>query len=479
MKAQDLLISMQNLNTEALTPELPQKLIATLIKLDQFDEVAFCAVHESGEQVNSVRFNTGKIMMAEGRWPPSISQPPFPLAGRIPWTSNGYYVSARPSFTLDPLFHAGTYYVQEASGMFLEHALRNILDLSVPLKVLDLCAAPGGKSTLIQGLISKDSLLVSNEVIKTRVPVLHQNLDKWGLANAFVSCNDPRDFKKMPGFFDILLVDAPCSGSGLFRKDPRAILEWSENVVKLCNQRQQRILADAWVSLKENGILIYSTCSYSPEENEDILDVLLNNYECSSIPIPLDPSWNIIETRSASAKGYGYRFYPDKLKGEGLYLAVVQKKSATIHFPRNSDKTDSISNKEKSYLRKYLPDKTLQFTRINERIHAMPADLIPDLLLMKKFLYLRKAGVSAGKMGSDEWVPDHELALSTGLNSQIPTLRLSLRDALKYLRRENFAPDTQMKGWMPVSFQDQKLGWVKILSNRINNCFPKSWRILK
>jgi 16S rRNA C967 or C1407 C5-methylase (RsmB/RsmF family)/NOL1/NOP2/fmu family ribosome biogenesis protein len=462
-----------------LITALPQKLIAALNKLDHFDEAAFRALHESGEQVISVRFNAEKIKVKEGSWPASIPEPSFPLAERIPWSSYGYYLSERPSFTLDPLFHAGAYYVQEASGMFLEQALRSSVDLSKPLKVLDLCAAPGGKSTLIQGLISKESLLVSNEVIKTRVPVLHQNLSKWGLMNGILSSNDPKDFKGLPGFFDVLLVDAPCSGSGLFRKDPEAISEWSEDGVKLCNQRQQRILADAWDCLKENGILIYSTCSYSSEENEDIMDTLLKKLECTSLRLPLEASWNITETRSEKAGGYGYRFYPDKLNGEGFFLSVVQKKTGTPRFPKAVEKREGLSKREEAYLRKYLPDERLQFIRINEWVHSMPANLINDLLVMKNYLYLKKAGILTGKMGSDEWIPDHELALSTGLNPLIPELELSRSDALKYLRRDDFTVDAQAKGWKPVSYQHQKLGWVKMLSNRINNYFPKSWRILK
>ncbi len=462
-----------------MTPALPQKLIAALNRLDHFDEKAFRTVHESREQVVSLRFNPAKLQIKDGKWPTIISEPSFLLLKRIPWATDGYYLSERPSFTLDPLFHAGTYYVQEASGMFIEQALRNSVDLSKPLKVLDLCAAPGGKSTLIQSLISKASLLVSNEVIKTRVPVLHQNLDKWGLMNGIITNNDPKDFKKLPGYFDVLMVDAPCSGSGLFRKDPMAVNEWSEAGVRLCNQRQQRILADTWDCLKENGVLIYSTCSYSSEENEDIVDTLLTNFKCESLRIPFDPSWNIVETRSEKAKGYGYRFYPDKLKGEGFFLAVVQKKSETTLFPKTKEKGDLLNKQEEFFLRKFIPDEAIQFIRRKEWIHAMPAHLLSDLLVMKNYLYLKKAGVMAGRMGSDEWIPDHELALNIGLNPQIPELELSRSDALKYLRREVFTVESQTKGWTPVSFQQQKLGWVKILSNRINNYFPKAWRILK
>ena len=178
----------------------------------------------------------------------------------------------RPSFTFDPLFHAGTYYVQEASSMFLEQALKQSVDLSQPLRVLDLCAAPGGKSTLLQSLLNKESLLVSNDVIKSRAAILEENIVKWGAANVVVTNNDPAHFARLENYFDAIVIDAPCSGSGLFRRDPEAINEWSENNVQLCSQRQQRIVADVWPALKQNGILIYSTCSYSAEEDEAILD---------------------------------------------------------------------------------------------------------------------------------------------------------------------------------------------------------------
>ena len=460
-------------------PAIPKQLIAALNKLDHFDAQAFQNIHQSGEQVVSVRFNPAKIKTDKEMASSEIPGLSFPLADRIPWTSNGYYLSERPSFTLDPFFHAGVYYVQEASGMFLEHALRQTVDLSKPLKVLDLCAAPGGKSTLIQSMISNNSLLLSNEVIKTRVPVLHQNLSKWGLMNALISNNDPKDFKRIPGFFDVLFIDAPCSGSGLFRKDPQAIGEWSEERVKLCSQRQQRILADAWDCLKENGVLIYTTCSYSPEENEDILDVLLHDYACETICISLEPSWKIVETRSEKARGYGYRFYPDKLKGEGFFLAAVRKTSGNQGISKSREKRDVPGKKEESALRKFIPDQHIQFERINEWFHALPESMLDDFLFLKSHLYLKKAGVMAGRMGPDGWIPDHELALSTALDPGIPALELSLSDALKYLRRDVLTTELPQKGWMPVSFGYQKLGWVKILPNRLNNYFPKAWRILK
>ena len=229
---------------------VPDELLLSLQDVEGFDEKSFIDVHNNRRQVVSIRIN-----------PKKITYPPYPDAEKIPWSSTGYYLPQRPSFTLDPFFHAGAYYVQEASGMFLEQCIQQTSDLSSPLKILDLCAAPGGKSTLIQSLISRESLLVSNEVIKTRVGVLIENISKWGDENVIVTNNDPRDFSRLENYFDVVVVDAPCSGSGLFRRDPGAIDEWSTDAVETCCMRQQRILSDAYGCLKQRGILIYSTCS--------------------------------------------------------------------------------------------------------------------------------------------------------------------------------------------------------------------------
>lgn len=234
--------------------QLPEQLLKSMESVKGFDKEAFDKVHQSGEQVTSIRVNPAKRTEIKSQ------------NSKIPWADAGFYLEQRPSFTFDPLFHAGTYYVQEASSMFLEQALKQTVDLSQSIKVLDLCASPGGKSTHIQSLISKDSLLVSNDVIRSRANVLKDNIIKWGCENVVVTNNDPKDFSKLENYFDMIVVDAPCSGSGLFRRDPVAIDEWSENNVQLCSQRQQRILADVWPALKKDGILIYSTCSYSKKK---------------------------------------------------------------------------------------------------------------------------------------------------------------------------------------------------------------------
>src|SRR5205809_2761586 len=276
---------------------LPACLMNSLANVEGFDKEAFEKLHASAEQVTSIRINPNKTF--------NTQHSTFNIQNKIPWTEWGYYLSERPSFTFDPLFHAGCYYVQEASSMFLEQALKQTVDLSQPLKILDLAAAPGGKSTHIQSLISKESLLVSNEVIRSRANVLKDNIVKWGCSNVVVTNNDPKDFSKLENYFDVIVVDAPCSGSGLFRKDPVAIEEWSLNNVQLCSQRQQRILADVWPALKKDGILIYSTCSYSKEEDEAILDWMSREFEIESRKLKVGTDWNITETKS-NAGTYGY-----------------------------------------------------------------------------------------------------------------------------------------------------------------------------
>ncbi|MEX2233333.1 MAG: RsmB/NOP family class I SAM-dependent RNA methyltransferase, partial [Cyclobacteriaceae bacterium] len=214
---------------------------------------------------------------------------------RVPWSKYGEYLPTRPQFTLDPLFHAGSYYVQEASSMFLEQALKQSVNLDQSLNVLDLCAAPGGKSTHLLSLLNRDSLLVSNEAIRSRASILSENIQKWGYPNTIVTNNDPADFRKLKGFFDVIVIDAPCSGEGLFRKNPDAMDEWSPENVQLCAGRQKRILSDAWDSLRENGVLIYCTCTYNESENEDNLRWLQENYSVEFLKLSTDPSWGVDE----------------------------------------------------------------------------------------------------------------------------------------------------------------------------------------
>ena len=366
--------------------------------------------------------------------------------------------------------------------MFIDHVVKNIRqNNNGQVKVLDLCAAPGGKSTLINSALSSNDLLVANEIIKTRVPVLCDNLNRWGTANTIVTNNDPRDFGRLTGFFDIILVDAPCSGSGMFRKDPAAMSEWSEANVNLCHQRQERILADVYPALKEDGYLIYSTCSYSHQENEDILDWLCSEFDLETVRIPIYNEWNIVETQSAGQKAWGYRFYPDKVKGEGLFAACLKKKGQTQQLPSFKTKgNQKLPTKEIEIVKAYLnnPD-NFYFFKVNDEWLAINHQHKDSLDTLQRHLYIKKSGVRTGKLMGNDLIPDHELALSIYVNNDaVLQTELTYEQAIQYLRRENIVLDTTAKGWSLMCFEGQALGWAKLLPNRVNNYYPKELRIL-
>jgi 16S rRNA C967 or C1407 C5-methylase (RsmB/RsmF family)/NOL1/NOP2/fmu family ribosome biogenesis protein len=452
-----------------LTDHLPAALIASLQHVTGFDESAFRQAHTQVQPVTSVRFNPQKI-----NTDPAFH---FITDGRVPWNSNGWYLKERPVFTLDPLLHAGAYYVQEASSMFLQQAMQQCCDLSQPLKVLDLCAAPGGKSTLLQSIISAGSLLVSNEVIKTRVNILAENITKWGAANVVVTNNDPQHFQRLPGFFDVMVVDAPCSGSGLFRREPQAIGEWSENNVALCSQRQQRILADVLPALKEGGVLIYATCSYSKQEDEDIIDWLVTDDKMTSMRLHHEQSWGITET--VSRNGYGYRFFPDKVKGEGFFIACFTKNQPADSFTGKTRKQDLLPAKNQSAVTRMLQQAdNFYFLYQQDEVLAVPLWMQNDLALLQSALYIKKAGIKMGKLIGNELIPAHELALSSALHTDTDCIELDKPTALQYLRRQDFTVPEGNKGWCLVKYGGLGLGWVKLLANRINNYYPKDWRIL-
>ncbi|NEU07412.1 RNA methyltransferase [Flavihumibacter sp. R14] len=450
-----------------MSSKLPPPFIRSLKDNYGLEDELLLESIEKGEFITSIRLN------------PSKAADIYTNTERIPWCEYGRYIDERPNFTADPLFHAGCYYVQEASSMFLEQALKHTVALSNDIRILDLCAAPGGKSTLISSLISPDSLLLSNEIIKTRVPVLTDNLNKWGPTNSFVSNNDPRDFKRLPGYFDVMVVDAPCSGSGMFRKDAAAIGQWSEGAVQLCSERQQRILADAYPSLKEGGILVYSTCSYSRQENEDIADWLCDEFNMTPVRIPITENWGIQETISEKKGAYGYRFYPHKLKGEGLYLACFRK----------NDKTDETKSKRVSpgkgnainepLFQSWLnPASDLLIQVANDEQFAIRKQHAQDYEILKNSLYLKKSGTRVGKIIGKDLIPHHELALSLINNPETARINLELEQALEYLKRNEIKIDHGFKGWALVCYKGHALGWAKCLQNRVNNYFPKELRIV-
>lgn len=424
---------------------------------------AFERVHETASPV-SIRINPRK----------SYAPPAESVA--VPWSTNGYFLKERPVFTLDPLFHAGTYYVQEPSSMFIEQAIRQHAQMNEPLRVLDLCAAPGGKSTHLLALLNDESLLVSNEVIRSRVTVLSENIQKWGHPNVVVTNNDPKDFSALEGYFDIIVVDAPCSGEGLFRKNPQAINEWSEENIAICSQRQKRILQDVWPALKNNGILIYSTCTYNENEDEEIAGFLQQTYAAESLPVTLKP-WGIEEVRKGAA--VGYKLYPHRVEGEGFFLAILRKQEEmpSFHIKPAKNAFDIPEKKVEKEVSKWLLDGDHSIIRRDDLLQLLPGRYASEIHFMSQRLRVIYAGTFLATLKHNKLVPEHSLALSTCLNEPFPTVPLNEEEALKYLSKENLTINSPDRGFGLATYQGTPLGWMNLLGNRVNNLYPSDWRI--
>lgn len=394
--------------------------------------------------------------------------PQFADAEPVPWCDTGRYLAERPNFTRDPLFHAGAYYVQEASSMFLWQVLEKFVDKNA--KILDMCAAPGGKSTLMAHYLD-GGVLVANEFVRTRAYVLAENVQKWGSPHVVVTNNAPCDFADFNAVFDAVLVDAPCSGEGMFRKDTTAVTEWSAANVYNCVLRQRDILTSAWQSLKTDGILIYSTCTYNRLENEENVQWLCRHFGAEIVRIPLDKAWQITKTDE------GYHFYPHKTRGEGLFLAVLRKTAAENHAKirgKGAPKT-LASSAFADYLKNADEYALFVFPNRNFAFLKHHADLLQACLNRLNVLHF---GVPLAEQKGKDLVPQTGLALSKAFN--LPTFAsaaVDLETALRFLRCEAIALPDAPKGFLAVKYRNVPIGWVKNVGNRCNNLYPAPWRI--
>jgi 16S rRNA C967 or C1407 C5-methylase (RsmB/RsmF family)/NOL1/NOP2/fmu family ribosome biogenesis protein len=394
----------------------------------------------------------------------------------VPWCETGYYLEQRPSYTLDPLFHSGCYYPQEASGMFMEQAFKKAINTNEYIKVLDLCAAPGGKSTHLSSLIGPGGLLVANEVIKTRTAVLAENITKWGYSNTIVTQNDPSAFSELTGFFDVILVDAPCSGEGMFR-DRIAVNEWSEENANHCSERQKRILSDVWPAIRNNGILIYSTCTFNPGENESNIKWLTSKYSAETIELKTSDFKNITEINHQGIKCYG--FYPGRVKGEGFFISVIRKtgNSGNVKVRSRRKYVNELKRPDLEIAKEWTAFPYENIAKAGEDIFSFPGKT-EDFSNLMDCLKIIKKGTKICTAKKNDYIPAHELALSDSLRRDIfPVAELDYGQAVAYLRRDNFLPESTPKGWFIATYKGTNLGFCKNIGSRINNYFPVECRI--
>jgi len=395
----------------------------------------------------------------------------LPDGESIPWCPNGVYLNERPLFTADPLFHGGAYYVQEASSMFLYQAVQQTMGSTK--HVLDLCAAPGGKTTLLTQFLPNDCLLVSNELIRQRSQILAENVAKWGNSNVVVTNNEPADFGNLTHFFDAIVVDAPCSGEGMFRKDANAINEWSVDNVKLCVDRQRNILTDVWDALKPNGIMVYSTCTFNTEENEENVAWACNELGAQIIKLKIENT-NIVETEG------GYRFYPHNIKGEGFFMAVLKKNDQALTTKNLKVKPDkNIKTMDANMFPIKLKDsESYSYYETNNKVIAFKTSELNKLLYLRKNFNCLIAGLELFEVKGKDLIPSEYLALSKGLDIETCTsIDVDLSTAIAFLKREAINLPEVTKGYLLITYKNLPLGWVKNVGNRCNNLYPQHWRI--
>jgi len=422
-----------------------------------------------GESPVSIRFNPYKI--AEK-----------PEGEQVPWCRYGYYLDRRPSFTLDPAFHAGAYYVQEAGSMFLESIFRQTFPGDEPLRVLDLCAAPGGKTTLLSTLAGAESLVVANEPIRSRASVLAENARKWGIGNIAVTCDDPSHLGTFEHYFDLVVVDAPCSGEGMFRKDLGAREEWSERNTALCAARQRRILSDIWPALRPGGVLVYSTCTFNTAENEDNVRWLAEQYDCERCGIETDPSWGIVRSEEAGIETF--RFYPHRTRTEGFFAAALRKgdgrRKTKVPKPKKTVFT-SLSRKDAAAVSAWTAQpEYMRFAAVNDTIYGYYDRAFEAVGQLAGNLTVICSGVRMGQLFGGKLKPDHALAMfHDRAGDRAPRVDLELPAALDYLRKKDIDAAPFDEGINLVCHEGLPLGWIKRIGRRTNNLYPKESRILQ
>lgn len=414
----------------------------------------------------------------------------IPYGQIVPWCKTGRYLEQRPSFTFDPLFHAGSYYVQEASSMFVNHIISTLI--SGPSTVLDLCAAPGGKSTLAISALPQGSVLIANEIVRQRANILAENITKWGNPNTIVTNNCASDFQPLGPIFDLIICDAPCSGEGMFRKDPQSIDEWSTANVAMCQERQREILSDIWQCLKPGGLLIYSTCTYNTLENEENAAWAAEQLGAELISIDIPSEWNVSGNKLSNSNFSTFRFFPHKTQGEGFFACIMRKNSDAEISPTRTSKNKEHKKGADNRKGKELPmpkdikqwlshPEQYTFKSTTTSHTAFPTQHIHLLEQALAHLKVIHYGITIANIKGKTIIPAHSLAMSASLNAEMfPSTELTEQQAIAYLRTEpiTLSPSTPT-GYVLLKYKGLPLGFAKNIGNRANNLYPSEWRIRK
>ena len=417
----------------------------------------------------------------------SIRFNPFKVAERpegcaVPWNRYGFYLDERPLFTLDPLMHGGMYYVQEASSMFVEELYRQVFGDREDVRVLDLCAAPGGKTTLYSTLVGVDGMVLANEPVRNRAMVLADNVKRWGIGNVAVTCNDPAQIGAYEQMFDLLAIDAPCSGEGMFRKNHDARKEWSASNVDMCAARQRRIIADSWAALKPGGVLIYSTCTFNAQEDEGVVEWIAETFDCEPVDIDIPDSWGISRTEAAGMQCF--HFYPHLTRGEGFFAAIVRKGDGRSKAKMPKSRKTPFAELDKrsiSLLQEWVErPEYVRFMQVGEdTMYGYYRAQYPAIKALAEGLNMIYSGVCMGQIFGKKLKPDHSLALFHELNrANCSVAEFDREQVLNYLRRAEHDISPMSEGLNLICYEGVPVGWSKRIGNRANTLLPSAFRIV-
>lgn len=409
----------------------------------------------------SIRFNPAKKALHH-----------LPVGAQVPWCNEGFYLTQRPLFSTDPLWHAGAYYVQEASSMILAQILADFFQ-GPPKIVLDVAAAPGGKSTLIAAMLRPQDILICNEIHAGRFEILKQNMIRWGAPNVWLCQEDPEVFHTIKNVFDLILLDAPCSGEGMFRKETEAVKQWSEGLIQQCAVRQQKIINQIWPALQTEGLLLYSTCTYAPLENEVNMQLLIRTKPAK------EKTWNFPTKWSIARLNPGYQLWPHRVQGEGFYVCGLVKSSDGADDRSRDVSTEKGFCNWNDLIEEFFPkrDDYVLLKNNTDVIYALGRQHKAWWLNLQKTITSLTPVLEVGQLKGSDFIPAPALALNTVLPAKVESVEVDLLQAQKYLARQEIKW-AGSPGWKVIKHAGLSLGWVKLLTNRVNNYYPKAWRII-